>query len=242
MNARAIFTSVLLGATPIALVIAVWQTLVSFGYAPISLLPPPARVSIIAPTSDDARNFLNWLAAEDPALASRTLRPPDARALQLPKLAHIPSYIAVPPELKPSPPQPAENLQFAAMPPGIVQTEVTPKTPPAIATPSGITFSGTLGDIVVAQPPLNFHASSHETPRSALFRVGVDRDGIVRYALLVQSSGDGEIDGQARAALGLFRFDRARLSILPNEHLIWAAAAIDFGTDVTSPSTAKPAP
>ncbi len=38
----------------------------------ISLLPPPAQVSVIAPTSDDARAFLNWLDAEDPALASQT--------------------------------------------------------------------------------------------------------------------------------------------------------------------------
>ena len=38
----------------------------------ISLLPPPAQVSVIAPTSDEARTFLNWLDAEDPALASQT--------------------------------------------------------------------------------------------------------------------------------------------------------------------------
>jgi ABC-type nitrate/sulfonate/bicarbonate transport system permease component len=44
MNARTVTSDVLLGAIPIALLIAVWQALVSFGYAPVTLLPPPGRV------------------------------------------------------------------------------------------------------------------------------------------------------------------------------------------------------
>ena len=44
MNARTVTSDVLLGAIPIALLIAVWQGLVSFGYAPVTLLPPPGRV------------------------------------------------------------------------------------------------------------------------------------------------------------------------------------------------------
>jgi ABC-type nitrate/sulfonate/bicarbonate transport system permease component len=44
MNARAVTSDVLLGFIPIALLIAVWQALVSFGYAPATLLPPPGRV------------------------------------------------------------------------------------------------------------------------------------------------------------------------------------------------------
>src|SRR3982750_4733293 len=44
MNARAISADLLLGIVPIALVIALWQALVSFGYAPVSLLPPPGLV------------------------------------------------------------------------------------------------------------------------------------------------------------------------------------------------------
>ena len=41
MNARALSADVLLGIAPIAMLIALWQALVSFGYAPVSLLPPP---------------------------------------------------------------------------------------------------------------------------------------------------------------------------------------------------------
>ena len=44
MTARAITSDLLLGLIPIALLVAVWQALVSFGYAPVTLLPPPGHV------------------------------------------------------------------------------------------------------------------------------------------------------------------------------------------------------
>ena len=44
MNSRAVTTDILLGIVPIALMIALWQALVSFGYAPPALLPPPGLV------------------------------------------------------------------------------------------------------------------------------------------------------------------------------------------------------
>ena len=44
MNARAVTSDVLLGIVPIALLIALWQAISSFGYAPVTLLPPPGLV------------------------------------------------------------------------------------------------------------------------------------------------------------------------------------------------------
>jgi ABC-type nitrate/sulfonate/bicarbonate transport system permease component len=44
MNSRALTMEVLLGAIPIALLIAIWQAINSFGYAPPALLPPPGLV------------------------------------------------------------------------------------------------------------------------------------------------------------------------------------------------------
>jgi NitT/TauT family transport system permease protein len=44
MNSRALSAEVLLGVAPIALLIALWQGLVSFGFAPATLLPPPGIV------------------------------------------------------------------------------------------------------------------------------------------------------------------------------------------------------
>ena len=46
MNARALSNDILLGTVPIALLIALWQGIVSFGYAPASLLPPPGLVFV----------------------------------------------------------------------------------------------------------------------------------------------------------------------------------------------------
>src|SRR3979409_267781 len=44
MNARAVTMDILLGIVPIALLVALWQAIASFGYAPATLLPPPGLV------------------------------------------------------------------------------------------------------------------------------------------------------------------------------------------------------
>jgi NitT/TauT family transport system permease protein len=44
MNQRGVIIDVLLGLIPIALLIAIWQATVSFGLAPVTLLPPPGLV------------------------------------------------------------------------------------------------------------------------------------------------------------------------------------------------------
>lgn len=44
MRPRILPTDVLLGTAPIALVLALWQGLVSLGFAPVTLLPPPGIV------------------------------------------------------------------------------------------------------------------------------------------------------------------------------------------------------
>jgi TonB family protein len=207
----------------------------------ISLLPAPARVSLIAPTSADARSFLNWVNAEDPALASQTQRPAGAREYQLPKLAHIPSYLTMPPPLKELPPEKTEQAEPAAMPPGPVQMTTAAPLPPPLAAPSAIHFSESLGERAVTTPALAFRASAREAPQTALFRVAVDGSGVVRFCLLAQSSGDAALDEQARDALARTRFAPAENS--PNEKLTWATATIDFGTDVAlPPATTEPSP
>src|SRR6185436_10251416 len=44
MKPRAFTSDLLLGLIPIRLLVLVWQGLVSFGYAPVTLLPPPGQV------------------------------------------------------------------------------------------------------------------------------------------------------------------------------------------------------
>lgn len=206
----------------------------------ISLLPPPARVSVIAPTSAEARTFLNWLNAEDPALASETQRPANAPEYQLPKLDHVPSYMTVAPQLKELPPQKVERPEPSAMPPGPVEMKTASPPPPPVVAPSTIRFSGALRERAFTLPALSFHASSREAPQTARFRIAVDDGGIIRYCLLAQSSGDAALDEQARKHLALCRFDRAQNSA--NEKLTWATATIDFGTDLTLPPPAENAP
>lgn len=208
----------------------------------ISLLPPPAQVSVIAPTSDEARRFLDWLNAEDPALASQTQRPAEARAFQLPKLEHVPSYIAVPPQLKELPPHRVVHSAPSAMPPAPVPVAPAANPPLPVVAPTTLAFSGALRDLPVAHPELKFHASVREAPQNARFRVVVDSLGAVRYSFLEQSSGDTALDEQARHYLALCRF-QGGAGETSGHGLTWATASFQFGTDlVLPPSAAERAP
>ena len=208
----------------------------------ISLLPPPARVSVIAPTSAEARTFLSWLAAEDPALASQTQRPADAPAFRLPKLAHVPSYVTVPPKLKELPPVPAERFEPSAMPPAPVPVETAIEPPAPLGAPTTITFSEALRDRPVSRPGLKFRPSLRDAPQNARFRVAVDAAGIVRYGLLEQSSGDAALDDQARHYLALCRFGPGTWPHTAGNELTWAIAGFDFGNDLELPAAREHAP
>ena len=204
----------------------------------ISLLPPPAQVSLIAPTSDDARAFLNWLDAEDPALATRTERPVDARAFQLPKLAHIPSYLAVPPRLKELPARGSSRAAPSAMPPAPVPVAPAANSVPPVLASTVLIFSDELGELPVTRPELIFQASlRRDAPESARFRVAVDSLGVVRYSFLEQSSGDAALDEQARRYLVLCRFARGEHPH-SDDALTWATATFEFGTDLKMPPKA----
>ena len=208
----------------------------------ISLLPPPARVSVIAPASAEAQTYLQWLAAEDPALTSQTQRPAETRAYQLPKLAHVPSYTTVPPQLKELPPMPAKNLTVSALPPAPVPLNSLGAKSPPMTERSTIGFSGALQNLAVTQPDLKFHPSTSDAPEDSRFRIAIDGLGVVRYSLLESSAGDAALDEQARRYLALCRFARTTSTDLPNEKLIWATATINFGNDLIPPPAAERAP
>src|SRR5262249_32297944 len=153
----------------------------------------PAQVTVITPTSHEARTFLNWLDAEDPALASQTQRPADARAFQLPRLAHIPSYVAVKPRLKdlpgervtPSPPQ--------AFPPQPVTASPQATDSPPLKASTTLIFSNPA--LALKQgSEFKFQASTREPPENARFSVAVDSLGAVRHVLPEHSSGDAALD------------------------------------------------
>jgi hypothetical protein len=209
---------------------------------PIALLPPPAQVTVIAPTTPEARTFLNWLSAEDPALASQTQRPADARAFQLPKLAHVPSYVAVKPQLKNFPErQPLASPPLAFPPRPVEANKIAPDSPPLKA-PTTLFFSDPALTLQSAQSRFSFQASTREAPENARFTVAVDSSGTIRYAFPEHSSGDPALDQQARRYLMECRFQRPPVAS-SNDRLIWATATFEFGNDLQLPvSSAERAP
>lgn len=173
----------------------------------VALLPPPGRVSLIAPNSDEGRLLLSWLDAEDPALASTTQLPTEGKSLVMPTIQHAPSYLNRQPALKDLPPAPLPLRIPSARPPAPV--ELPAKHVEAImkVVPTIVRFSAELEPLGSAQTPdMKFNASGRESPQAAQFRIGVNENGEVRHCFLQNSSGDASLDEQARKYLALTRF------------------------------------
>jgi outer membrane biosynthesis protein TonB len=210
----------------------------------VALLPPPGRVSLIAPSSDEGRLLLGWLEAEDPALASTTQPLPDGKSLVMPTIQHAPSYLTRQPALKELPPAPPPLHIPSARPPAPVEPPATrtERTPKVAATM--IRFSPELEMRGAAQlPELKFNASSLESPQVAGFRIAVDGKGAVRHCFLQSSSGDAILDEQARKYLALCRFSpiENRQPEIDND-LTWGTASLEWGNDLVLPSPANPGP
>jgi hypothetical protein len=205
----------------------------------VALLPPPARLNLITPNSDEGRSLLRWIDAEDPALASATQRPPDARQRALPKVQHVPSYIVEEPKLKPIPSPVPDTRAPTSQPPGPVQTFRRPAPQPFGPVPSRVEFSEELADFGDAHlPPARFAASNNESPQVVRFRVALSPRGEVRYCFPLNSSGDTALDEQARLYLVLARFGRTAGA--DPRSLTWGIATLEWGNDVTPPSSAGP--
>lgn len=202
----------------------------------IAVLPPPARVNFITPNSEEGRTLLRWIEAEDPALASATVRPADTKARALPKVAHVPSYVVQEPQLKQGPPidlVPDTPSDFPAGPAPIARKPGESNWPKL---PTQISFSDELkgfGDIKPTPP--QFAGSTGEPPENVQFRIGVNNQGEIRYCFRQNSSGDSALDEQARQWLVRTRF--APQASLPADErtLTWGIATIEWGNDVTQP-------
>jgi hypothetical protein len=211
----------------------------------VTLLPPPARVSVISPLSEEGRSFLRWIDAEDPALASATQRPAEGKLRTLPKLEHVPSYLAEEPALKEAPPFTIEPPALSSQPPAPVPIPSRPSVPAVAKAPTHVFFSkelDNLGEAVLPSP--HFAASSTEPPQSMRFRIAVSPMGEIRYCFLLNSSGDSSLDEQARQRLARSRFPaRAMTEERGGQSLVWGVAIIEWGNDVAGAlpkSTASP--
>jgi len=208
----------------------------------VALLPPPARVSLITPTSEEGRTLLRWIDAEDPALAFTTHRPPESKVRALPKVEHVPSYLTAKLMLKDVPPAEVDLRIPDSQPPGAVPF-MPRKTASAISrTTTSVSFSNELDAFGAATlPQLSFAASTGETPQTIRFRVAVSRFGEVRYCFLVNSSGDPALDEQARLYLVQCRFSQSAANAGKGDpFLTWGIATIHWGSDIAQPQP-KPA-
>jgi hypothetical protein len=208
----------------------------------VTLLPPPARVALITPASEEGRTLLRWIDAEDPAVAFTTHRPPEARLRPLPKVEHVPSYHAMEPTLKELPPMKVDSHAPDSQPPGAVPFMRQKSAPAAEPIPTSVSFSSELdafGAPILPEP--RFVASNGETPEAIRFRVGVNRVGEIRYCFPINSSGDPGLDEQARLYLARCRFSRsAPGDARPDAVLTWGIATIEWGSDITRPQARQP--
>ncbi len=210
----------------------------------VSLLPPPGRLSLIAANSDEGRQLLRWIEAEDPALASTTQVPPEAKSLTLPTIQHAPSYLGRQPALRDLPPAPPAIRIPSARPPAPVERSTNPAQMITKPAPTVIQFSSELDSLIPPQTPeLKFAASGRDSPEPARFLVAVNDNGEARYCFLQSSSGDAALDEQARKYLALTRFPALRHSppSVPAE-LVWGIATIEWGNDIAPPPTPQPTP
>ncbi len=208
----------------------------------VVLLPPPARVSLITTASDEGRNMLRWIEAEDPALASAPQRPPEARYRQPSRTPHVPSYLLYHPVLKQVAPPPFEVRAPELNPPGPVPSAPPLPAPSLGKVPSRLTFSAELaGAGQPTLPPAEFTLAAKDAPEAIRFRVGVSPDGVVRFAFALNSSGDAALDQQARHYLNLARFVGAPEQT-PAPGTTWGTATMEWGNDLNSPAAPREKP
>lgn len=210
----------------------------------VALMPPPARVSLVMPDSEEGRALLNWIEAEDPALVSTTQRPPEAKAFALPKLQHVPSYTTSEPALKTLPPIAPDLRVPSSQPPAPVPIRRARAQAPPVAASTSLRFSEDFAAFGALQKPEpKFTSSSKEPPQNALFLVGGNGNGEIRFAFLQRSSGDATLDDQARQYLLQCRFTPPANREAHGEHdLVWGYAAIEWGNDIAAPASAATTP
>jgi hypothetical protein len=210
----------------------------------VALLPPPGRINLIAPNSDEGRVLLRWLEAEDPALASTTQTPADGKSLTMPTIQHAPSYLSRQPALRDVPPLTSDLRVPSAQPPGPVQRMSAPiSTTPKIS-PTTLRFSSELEALGPVQgSEMKFTSPSRESPAAAQFQLAVNENGEVRYCFMENSSGDATLDEQARKYLALSRFSPIQnpKSKIQND-LVWGLATVEWGNDIAAPASPTPQP
>jgi hypothetical protein len=153
----------------------------------VALLPAPARVTLLTPSSEEGRTLLRWVEAEDPALASSTQRSPETKSYALPTVEHVPSYFGYVPALQQPPPLIVDLDIPSAQPPGAVSVPRAKAALPTQARPTSVVFSEQIEALDAPKsPPTKFVASTSEPPEAARFRLSVTGWGARRSRLTLK--------------------------------------------------------
>ena len=205
----------------------------------VALLPPPARITLITPASEEGRTLFRWIDAEDPALAFTTRRPQETTLRALPKAEHVPSYSAIEPALKNIPPLEQDLRIPSSQPLGAVHFARQKSAPPTRVVKTAVLFSNelkTFGAPTLPEPA--FVASNKEMPETIRFRVAVNKLGEVRYCFPINSSGDPALDEQARLYIARCRFPQNTANAAEAaSFLTWGTATIAWGNDIARPES-----
>lgn len=205
----------------------------------VSIAPPPAQVTLLTPSSPQNAALLQWVEAQNPALAEHLQETTPAG---LADVAYVPSYATVR-----TPPKPAELAEekrgdslpayhFAALiaPPATVR-----QTKPA-SVRSSLAFSGSLKnrDAQPGQPVVAATRTAAVNLLPTTFMVGISDRGEVRYTFLQEKgSGDRALDEEAEALLLKHEFKREEGA----PALAWGFATFTWGAEVFLPPSATPA-
>jgi hypothetical protein len=210
---------------------------------PVAVLPPPARVTFVAPDSEEGRTLLQWIDAEDPALAFTTHLPPGAGLRALPSAEHVASYSVSQPILKRLPPLRPDLRIPSSQPPDAVRWLSRKSALMRSTGKTSISFSKDFDEFGAFSPSqARFTASNKETPEAVRFRAAMNDLGEIRYCFPINTSGDPALDEQVRLQIIRTRFAQHReVGSQPSSSLVWGIATVEWGNDVVRPEKAAAA-
>ena len=207
----------------------------------VASAPPPAQVTLLTGDTPEGATLLQWVQAQDPAMAARVQ---EVTPAGLGEILYNPSYATV--HTRPLETEaPVQQIGFPSAHNLLEFSESkvpAPETPPRTVA-STLSFSETLrardaapgtAPVITPKPSPNL--------RPTVFLVGIDDRGEVRYCFLLEpgggdpSSGDHEVDKQAEALLRQHGFTHSETP------LEWGFATFSWGAEAYTTQPVQPLP
>lgn len=226
---RLLILSLLLVLSAVAHAVSFY--ILQVAYTPtVTLAPPPAEVTLLAPNSPENRALNRWLSITDPSLMTN---PAGAgRDLNALTFHYVPSYASAPPAYRPldltpavTPPAAGNIFSLVPLPPLKVPAQAPPASPP-----SSLLLEASLMALAPQPlPPVKSPAAGGSAPLKPLeptvFLVGARPDGGAPFIFRESSSGNAPADEAARAYLSPLQLAPA------GEGAPWGRATFFWGAD-----------